>query len=438
MRITAFEGGKGDCILLQSNQGKNILIDGGHVDPHFHRVFSYKFNVAPTLGQLREAGEILDLVCVSHIDQDHIGGIVSMLDDEFAWRVFDHQSGQGLEVDEPESPRPPEITGIWHNSFHELISKNRRAIKDVLAAAAPASLALGGGPQSHGSDFFARLGTSMKEAAQVSRRIGASQLAIPLNAEFDGKLVMRRTNDEAFEIGDLVVSILGPTPKRLRDLRKEWNDWLRSAKGKRQIKEVKRNAAEDEDALAAGDISGFLENTDLGPAVGDRNTVSEENVASIVLMVEEDGKSVLLTGDARDDHIVDDLIATGFADEEGHAHVNVLKLQHHASENNFSIDFGKFVTADHYLFCGNGKHKNPDLEVVERLLNSRISTGDAKSPNVQADDHFNLWFTSDGSTFKADAEHMAKVVKMVEEIHSHHAGRFDFHFSNDAFLSFDI
>ena len=444
MKLTAFEGNKGDCILLESANGTNILVDGGHVDPHFHRIFSYHFNVAPTLSQLEQAGKPLHLVCVSHIDQDHIGGILSMLDDEFAWRVFRHQETQGLPVQEPQNPRPPEIRAIWHNSFHEQVNLNQSDIEDALAAAARVSLAMGGGPMSHGHDLFGRLANSMSEAARVSRRIGSRQLGIPLNPEFDGKLVMRRTRTgPAFDFGDtgdVRVTVLGPNKGRLDDLRDKWNTWLKSTKGKDAIRKILDRADIDEDLLANGDLSGFLLSlaADLGPAIGDRDSVTEQNIASIVMMVEEDGKRMLFTGDALDTDIVDDLIDTGFADADGHIHVDVLKLQHHASENNFSIGFGKCVTADHYVFCGNGKHENPDRDVVKRVLDSRVGPSTRLSPNPETGNKFKLWFTSDGSTFKANRDHMKKVQADVKAVHDKDPSRFDVHFSKDAFLSFTI
>lgn len=438
MKVTAFEGNKGDSILLQSVEGKNILIDGGLVDPYFDRIFSYRFNIAPTLGAMRESSEELDLVCVSHIDQDHIGGILSMLDDEFAWRVYEYQKTQGLEPVEPKSPRPANIKSIWHNSFHEQLNMNAVDIADALAATAPALLVSGDGTHSHGTEFFSRLTSSMSEAAKVSRRLGEKQLGIPLNQEFDGRLVMRGSQIPKVEIGDLTISVLGPTKKRLTDLRKKWNKWLKSQKGNKAIRNIAKKASDEQDLLANGDLKSFLLENELGPAVGNRDSVTEENVASIILMVEEGGKRMLFTGDARDDDIIDDLIATGFANNDGHIHLDVLKLQHHGSENNFSIDFGKLVTADHYLICGNGKHDNPDLRVVKRLLGSRLGSPAHRSTNLETDDKFHLWFTSDGSTYKANQQHMDKVISIVEEASESNPGRLEYHFSSREKLSFDL
>lgn len=434
MKIRVFQSGKGDCLLLTSSDGRHILVDGGHVDPR-KRLDHYSPNVAPFLGNLRDDGERLDLVCVSHIDQDHIGGVLRLLDDHFAWRVFDFQTDQGLDIDEPENSRPPEIDEIWHNAFHEQVSKNRRAIADAIAAAAPESLALGLDAVAHGGNFFDGLATSMKEAAQLSRRIGSSQLGIPLNDTFDGKLVQTRPNQQPISIGNFTVSVVGPTGKQLIRLRKKWNKWLRSEAGRRQVRAIRRAAEVDEELLGNGLLSEFLAQ-DLGPAIGSRSSVTEQNVASIVMYVEEGNQNILLTGDARDDDIVEQLIEAGIADQDGHVHLNVLKVQHHGSENNFSKDFAKKVTADHYIFCGNGEHENPDHRVVEHVIDSRIGGSSSLSPNSQAANQFKLWFSSDESSENADSGHMEELERMVRTREGQSNGQLKFRFSGNRSFSF--
>ena len=85
MDLTIFHAGKGDCLLLRAN-GTNILVDGGMRTRTEH--------VASALGALRSNGEELDLLYVSHIDQDHISGVLQLMDDELAWRVFRSQRGR--------------------------------------------------------------------------------------------------------------------------------------------------------------------------------------------------------------------------------------------------------------------------------------------------------------------------------------------------------
>lgn len=434
MKIRVFNAGKGDCLLLTSSDGKNMLVDGGHVFQQFG-IDHYSPNVAPFLGQMRDDGEIIDLLCVSHIDQDHIGGVLRMLNDEFKWRVFDFQNSEGLDVEEPENPRPPIIDEIWHNSFHELVSQNRRAIADAIAAAAPMSLAVGIDQVSHGHNLLDDLATSMKEAAQLSRRIGADQLGIPLNATFNNKLVQSRPNQGPVDLGNFRINVIGPTGKQLIALRKEWQAWLRSDKGKRQIRSVRDQAIIDEELLANGQLNEFLlEN--IGPAIGERNTVTEENVASIVLYVEDGDQDVLLTGDARDDKVIDQLIDSEISDKNGFFHVNVLKIQHHGSENNMSEGFAKRVTADHYIFCGNGEHENPDHRAVRQIINSRLGGPAVKSPNDEASDPFKLWFNADENVEGGEPHIMEELEELVSNEASNSAGQMRFRFTSNRSFSF--
>lgn len=51
-----------------------ILIDGGYVD-------TYENYLLPTLKEIAARGGELDVVVVTHIDGDHISGIIRMMED---------------------------------------------------------------------------------------------------------------------------------------------------------------------------------------------------------------------------------------------------------------------------------------------------------------------------------------------------------------------
>ncbi len=130
MKFTIFQADKGDCLLLESDDKKRILVDGGMPD-------AYAEHIAPAMGRLRQQNITLDLAYLSHIDQDHIGGMLKFMDDEAAWRVYDHQKSIGnTSVKPPTVPRPPKVKEIWHNAFHEQLGKNTGPISDMLAASA--------------------------------------------------------------------------------------------------------------------------------------------------------------------------------------------------------------------------------------------------------------------------------------------------------------
>jgi hypothetical protein len=95
------------------------------------------------------------------------------------------------------------------------------------------------------------------------------------------------------------------------------------------------------------------------------------NLSSIVALAECGGKRMLLTGDARGDKILQGLESTGLLKKAGTMHVELLKVPHHGSSNNLEEDFFRRVTADHYVFSGDGEHGNPERESMEMLLKAR-------------------------------------------------------------------
>ena len=131
MRLTAFRSGQGDCLLLEGESSGRILVDGGMRDP-------YRAHVAPALAKLRAAGKKLDLIYISHIDRDHIGGILELLNVEMSWRVYEHQIRHRHNPDHPvpHFARPPKVGKIWHNAFHEQLAEDPGVIEDTLAAMA--------------------------------------------------------------------------------------------------------------------------------------------------------------------------------------------------------------------------------------------------------------------------------------------------------------
>ena len=169
MKLTIFQSDKGDCLLLTGRDGKRVLVDGGMAD-------SYTEHVASALGQLAAQNKKLDVVYVSHIDQDHISGVLRMMGDLVDWRVHDHQKKTGHPSPKiPKSVRPPEVRAIWHNAFHELVGDNAGPIADMLAASAAI---LSGGDDAgmlELADAHQELATSVGEAIHLSRRIGHKQ-----------------------------------------------------------------------------------------------------------------------------------------------------------------------------------------------------------------------------------------------------------------------
>lgn len=447
MKLTVFQSDKGDCLLLTGADGRLMLVDGG-------MRASYSEHVAPALGKLRDSGNTIDVVYVSHIDQDHISGVLQMMNDEVAWRIHEFQlSNNNPNHAEPDSPRPPKIKQIWHNAFHDLITRNAGEIEDMLAASA----AILSGSEVESVKELAsaqnELVTSIAEAIKLTKRVSPEQLGIKLNAPAKGKLMLvRSSTSAAIKLGGMRFSVIGPFPADLKKLRTEWNQWLRD--NKKRLKSIRAQAKEDQSKFEAREIddillpkltqadllSELLPFTEVATAfkLGSRAKVTSPNLASLMLLAEDQGKTLLLTGDGHHGDILDGLKHIKKLNSSGGAHIDVMKVQHHGSEHNLDEAFCRAVTADHYVFCGNGEHENPDLRVIQAIADSRIGTGSQLSPNAQAGNPFKFWINSSSTaTKKAQAKkHMTEVEKLTTKLSNKSKGKMAFFFLKGS--SFEI
>lgn len=90
MNIYMFPALNGDCILVEYVASRYILIDGGYVD-------TYKTFLLPKLVEIADNGSVIDVLVVTHIDSDHISGIIRMLEEDklpisikFNIQLFNH------------------------------------------------------------------------------------------------------------------------------------------------------------------------------------------------------------------------------------------------------------------------------------------------------------------------------------------------------------
>ncbi|MDT4897251.1 MAG: hypothetical protein QOH25_2328 [Acidobacteriota bacterium] len=432
MKLTVFQSDKGDCLLLTASDGRKMLVDGGMSR-------AYSEHVAPALGQLRKDKQTIDVVYVSHIDQDHISGILKMMDDEVEWRIHDYQVSTGNKhKKEPDVPRPPKVKEIWHNAFHEQLGKNTGEIEEMLAASAAILSGSGVDAVKELASAQNELVTSITEAIKLTRRVSPEQLGIKLNRPASGKLMLRRSDSKPIKLGGMKFSIIGPSATDLANMRKDWNDWLNANKDK--LKEISDRGADDASKFSVKEIGQIIlpkirqaqELSSLLPLaeakklkLGEREKVTNPNLASLMFYVEEKGKTLLLTGDGHHLDILAGLRQTGKLTGAGGLHVNVLKVQHHGSEHNLDEKFCQTVTADHYVFCGNGEHKNPDLSVIQAIADSRLGSPAELSPNPQAGNKFKFWFNSSAAvTIKDEAkEHMEKVEKLIAKLTDQSSGQ---------------
>jgi beta-lactamase superfamily II metal-dependent hydrolase len=407
MKIIIFQADKGDSLLIQGQDGRNIFADGG-----LKR--SYRKHVRVTLGVLAKNGEIIDLVYVSHIDQDHIGGILQLMDDAVDWRVYDYQFNSGnSNFPKPKFPRPPQMQAIWHNAFKDQVGENIGAIetqlvlnsrllnlKTLLTGEEKINLA-------EMAETYTDLTYSIKEGLQLANRLSKNQLNVPVNPEFNGGLIFIDDAPEKISVGGMDLYIIGPYKSELEKLRQKWNTWLEENQA--IVAEVRAEADDEAANLPMDEGQLLLSNMlSLATKLGDRTQVTIPNLASLMLLIEENGKTILMTGDGHASDILKGLDKQNKLDPQGRLHVDVLKVQHHGSEHNIDEDFCQAITADHYIFCGNGAHENPNADVLRLIIDTRLANDDESG--------FKFWFNSCAKFAGTDKreEHMRQVKDLVD------------------------
>lgn len=441
MKLKVFFAKDGDCLLLTSVDDRHVLVDGG-------RSSSFEQHARPVLQSMADAATPLDLVCVSHIDADHISGIISLLKDVSAWSVFDYQMGEGQNpaFPRPDNPRPPQILSFWHNSWRAQFGDLAGPIDAVTtrvaeaAALAPVAASSTRGAGKAAVDSIVDLAESISDGIRLVRLI-EDETPIVRNDGFPLGLVLLRNPPHKQQVGSMTLTVLGPTQQHLKRLREEWEEWLETHPRSVVPDKPRRRRSDSSGAgLAALPADSPATIEEAGDVIADLATssaiieksnaakVTPPNRASITLLAEEGDVSMLLTGDAAEDEILEGLTAAGKL-AGGTYHCTVLKVQHHGSEFNLSRIFTDQVVADHYVFCGDGAHENPSPSVVKTIVASRL----------QQPGPFTLWFNcSEERTLPGRRRAMRTALREARKAATRHSDRIEVKVLDDDRSFFEI
>lgn len=327
---------KGDCLILHYGSKTNPglgLIDGGPSQV-------YGPHLKPRLQEIRKLRKLapdepltVDFLMVSHIDDDHINGVLEL-------------TKELLEAKAAQKRLPLKIKGVWHNTFDDIIGNNPKELTAAVTAQfGPASLT--GEPDVDGLDAdVAKVLASVGQGFRL--RDDLRGLKLRVNPDFDGGLVIAKKKGKPVDMGKgLKFTVVGPLHDEIVALQKDHDAFLK-----------KKEKAKEEGT--AGLLAAFTDN-------------SVANLSSVVVLAEAGGKRMLLTGDARGDKLLAGLELAGFLKKDGKStmHVDVFKAPHHGSDRNADPVLFRRVTADHYVFSGNGEHGNPERETLQMLFDER-------------------------------------------------------------------
>ena len=311
----------GDCFILESKLGTdsmNVLIDGGPYQ-------TFEKHLKPTLQKLPLNGK-LDLIILSHIDNDHIIGLLDLLEE------IKTEREKGIK-------EFIKIAKLWHNSFSDLFQLDiepKTLFKNIFLS----------------QNFISReqveksknIITSiiMKGFQQGSDlTLLAKSLKITINPGFK-KLILVNDLSKSIRLKHFTFQILGPTKKNLEKLREEWKYWL-SKNGRVLNSEFELFQILDK---------------------------SIPNLASIMFLAQIKNKKILFTGDGLGQDIIKVLSQNAMFDKHGKFHVDILKVPHHGSDRNASAEFFDTVYADYYVISANGRDDNPSPDTLKWIIES--------------------------------------------------------------------
>lgn len=312
MKIKFLQAGNGDSFLisfLENDVPRNILIDGGIGDT-YKSTSNVKGELHKVLEKLREEEQFIDLLILTHFDDDHIGGILRWLNkDKEACKL---------------------IKKVWFNSGKEIAKmfecdENKDLDIELI----------------EGVDDF---DTSPSQGIKFEKYLRDNNL-------WEGEIIEQGSKYDLF---GLEFKILSPNNDRLNKLLKLYEkekDYFTSG-DKYDFQTSLKDFIDEESQLRFK----FKEDTSVA------------NGSSIAFILECDDNSFLFLADAHPTVIIKGLDKFGYS-KNNPLGVKLMKVSHHGSMYNTQKELLEIVKTDNYLVSSNAsKHGLPNKRTIARII----------------------------------------------------------------------
>lgn len=301
LMIKALPAANGDSIIIkfgEKNNFKNIVIDGG-------RGLGCYRDLNIFLKGLEKGKDYIELIIVTHIDDDHINGILKIVQDGSISKDI--------------------VKDVWFNSgtlisgiFNDGEVDTSRVIPLELLGTTDMSVKQG-----------ISLETHLETLGIWSKRIIKSI--------------------DSYNCSGAVIKVLSPNLKALSELNNKWEY------------EVNKNT----DMASISDYSISIEDLINKKFVED---TSIPNMSSIGLIFEYDDKCIMMFGDAHPSIIVESLKLMGYS-SNNKIKVDILKVSHHGSKFNTSDELLELIECKEFIISTDGsQHGLPHKECLARIL----------------------------------------------------------------------
>jgi hypothetical protein len=354
--LEALRAKHGDALLLHYGTAENphlAVIDGGPGGVYADAVRPRLMEIRDERGLGDGDSLVIDLMMVSHLDADHITGILDLM-------------RKLRDLRQAKKPLPWKIARFWHNAFDDLTA-GAATPTPTNTSLQTASVAGADFPPFEGSNMLASVGQG-RELRDLVKFFGLEG-----NSPFGGIV---KEPHPPIDFDGLELTVLGPDQKNLSTLQKDWD---------KKVAELLAKASKS----AKAELADYVDK-------------SVYNLSSIVVLAKADGKTMLLTGDARGDFTLTALRGAGLLQDGKPLEIDLLKLPHHGSDRNVDQDYFDNIHAKHYVISADGRFTNPDVPTLEMISKSR------------PDDDFTIWLANSPSDF-ADQAVGDEIARFFEE-----------------------
>ncbi|WP_458377864.1 ComEC/Rec2 family competence protein [Pseudomonas fluorescens] len=356
LKIRMLKAGNGDCISI-ATKSDFILIDGGTAQ-----------SFEDWREQVIDKTKIINTLIITHIDNDHVNGIIKLLQHE----------------------KCPEIQSILFNGAEQFFGKTHEdsAISystDRKLQALACELTV---PEEN-----IRIGYS--EGTSLSYSINTRKLKC--NEIVSGEALYRERLPY-FNIGQIKFTTIGPEKSSLDALIACWKDQLNSKLIKPKI--INKIYYDTFDLYASSlnppainypisDItSRTIESLASEPFVED---TSQTNMSSLCFLIEHGDKRVLCLGDCYPSTVISWLDTSKIQKLK----VDAVKISHHGSKSSTSMELLDRLDCPIYMISTNGKsHGHPNLETLARIAEANKSKPTRIITNYQLE-NIPQWFAKE-------------------------------------------
>ena len=319
MRVEMLPALHGDCLLVEygdARRTRRMLIDGGPIGAY--GALQARLDALPA-GDRR-----FELMMLSHVDTDHIDGLVRLFANPKPW--------------------PFVVKDVWFNGWRHLEQAH----------------GLLGGKQ---GEYFSAL---------LQRRLDDDAW----NGAFDGDAVVVRDDAALPErklAGDMKLTLLSPTVPKLDKMRDAWRKDIGDAIEPGDLDAAWKLLAKQKRYLPGQGLLGSTPELDALLAKQSRPDNAAANGSSIAFLAEFAGMSCLFLADAHPDAVCASL--KRLLEQRGleRLAVDAVKLSHHGSKGNTSDELMSLIESPRFLFSTNGaQFGHPDQEAVQRVIGRSI------------------------------------------------------------------